>query len=372
MRLRGYYRQFEGLSDEEVSAQLRERAAERRRRALARIDPLDLSATTWHEFPHPDVVAAVTYAARRGINQPADPRARELRRELGRRHGLEADRVAVGNGAAEQLAAAARTLIEPGDELVTPWPSYPLYPVMARGAGGRAVPVARGHDPEAILAAVNSCTRVVALCNPNDPTGAYLEAPALRDLLERLPERVTLLLDQALVDYMDVEPVGAALELLDDFPRLLVFRTFSKVHGLAALRCGYVLGGPGSEKLLEGLAPPLGVSGLTQAGALEALLKQGPLVAGRRAAVIAERRRVADALPALGVDAAESQANFLWLSARGLGGADLSARLARSRVQVALGAPWGDENHVRATIQSPGASERLLRALEGAAGPGGH
>src|SRR5688500_16296639 len=99
MGLLDYYRQFEGMSDLEVSAELRARAQERRRRALARIDPLDLSVTTWHEFPHPDVVAAIVYAARRGINRFADPRATELRRELGRRHGLEPDRVAVGNGA---------------------------------------------------------------------------------------------------------------------------------------------------------------------------------------------------------------------------------------------------------------------------------
>src|SRR5215212_8075620 len=126
------------MSDAEISAQLRARADERRRRALARIDPLDLSTTTWHEFPHPDVVAAITYAARRGINRAPDPQSSELRREIGHRHGLEADRVAVGNGAAELLVSAARELIEAGDELITPWPSYPLYPVMARWAGGRA------------------------------------------------------------------------------------------------------------------------------------------------------------------------------------------------------------------------------------------
>jgi histidinol-phosphate aminotransferase len=98
--LLGYYQQFEAMTDEEVSAQLKEVAAERRRKALARVEPLDLSTTTWHEFPHPDVVAAVTYAARRGINRYADPHATELRTEIGRRHGLESDRVVVGEGAA--------------------------------------------------------------------------------------------------------------------------------------------------------------------------------------------------------------------------------------------------------------------------------
>src|SRR3954467_11027988 len=160
------------MSDAEVSAQLRATADERRRKALERVEPLDLSQTTWHELPHPDVVAAVTYAARRGINRPGDPLAFDLRRELGRGHGLEPDRVAVGNGAAQLLRVAARTLMNPGDELVTPWPSYPLYPLMARAAGGRAVPVP-AMDVEAIFAGVGDRTRVVAICNPNDPNGAY-------------------------------------------------------------------------------------------------------------------------------------------------------------------------------------------------------
>ena len=364
MGLLDHYRQFEGMSDAEASAQLRARADERRRRALARIDPLDLSATTWHEFPHPDVVAAITYAARRGINRPPDSQSGELRRELGRRHGLEADRVAVGNGASELLVTAARELIEPGDELITPWPSYPLYPLMARWARGHAVPVDGGHDPEALLAAVTERTRILALCNPNDPTGAYLETDHLRDVLERLPERVMVLLDEALGDFVDAEPPGSALRLLDDFPRLLVFRTFSKAYGLAGLRCGYVLGGPGSEPLIERLHPALGISDLAQAGALDALRKCGPLVARRREAVVAERGRAMEALSDLPLDVFPSQANFLWLRARGLSGHELTARLGRSRVIVHLGAEVGSPDHIRVALQSRGATDRLVDALK--------
>jgi histidinol-phosphate aminotransferase len=368
MGLLDYYRQFEGMADEEVSAELRARAEERRRRALARIEPLDLSATTWHEFPHPDVVAAITYAARRGINRAPDPGATELRRELGHRHGLEADRVAVGNGAAQLLSSAASALLESGDELLTPWPSYPLYPLMARAARAHAAPVPGGHDPDALLEAVTPRTRVLAVCNPNDPTGAYLESGRLRGLLERLPERVTVLLDEALGDFVDAEPPGAALSLLDEFPRLLVFRTFSKAYGLAGMRCGYVLGGPGSESLIERLGPPLGVSEVVQMGALEALRKCGRQVAARRADVVAERRRALDVLVDLPLTAGPSQANFLWISAPGMSGPELSARLARSRVIVHPGTELGEHDHVRAAIQSPAATDRLLEALRRAVG----
>jgi histidinol-phosphate aminotransferase len=365
MGLLDYYKQFEGMSDEEASARLREQADERRRKALAKVEPLDLSQTTWHELPHPDVVAAITYAARRGINRAGDPLAIELRREIGRRHGLEPDRVAVGNGAAQLLRVAARTLMGQGEELVTPWPSYPLYPLMARASGGRAVPVP-AMEVDEVFAGVSARTRVIALCNPNDPNGAYLPADELRRLLERLPEHVTVLLDEALGDFVDAEPAGSSLALLDDFPRLLVFRTFSKAYGLAGMRCGYVMGGPGSEPLLEQIAPALGVSDLVQAGALEALRKCGPLVARRRETVLIERHRLLESLGSMPVDARPSQANVVWLRAPGLADGELATRLRRSAVLVHPGSEYGEPDHVRATIQSPQATDRLLEALRAA------
>ncbi len=198
---------------------------------------LDLSQTTWHELPHPDVVSTVTFAARGALHTAPDPTADDLRRAIGRRHGVEPDRVAVGHGAAQLLSSAAQALLEPGDELITPWPSYGLYPLMAQRARARAVPVTGGHDVEVLRAAVTPATRMIVICNPNDPTGAYLPATALRSLLDGLPEQVTVLLDEALADFVTAEPQGATLPLLDDHPRLLIFRTFSKAYGLAGLRC---------------------------------------------------------------------------------------------------------------------------------------
>lgn len=368
MGLLDYYRQFAGMSDEEVSEQLREQAAERRRNELARVELLDLSRTTWHELPHPDVVAAVTFAARGALNEAPDATAEELRRELGARHRIEPSRIAVGDGAAQLLTAAARALLGPGDELVTPWPSYRLYPLMAQQAGARAIPVGAGHDVAALLAAVTPRTRVLALCNPNDPTGARLSTAVLDELLDGLPEHVSLLLDEALADFAAGEPPDAALALLERHPRLLVFRTFSKAFGLAGLRCGYVLGGPGAEALLARLAPPLGVATPIQAGALEALRACEPQLARRRAVVAAERARLLDALHELPVDAPASEANVVWLRCTGLSAAELAARLRRGGVIVMQGTEVGDDHHVRAAIQSAAATDRLLDALHGAVG----
>jgi histidinol-phosphate aminotransferase len=358
-----HYRQFEGMTEREVSEELRVRSNERKRRALARVETIDLSATTWPEYPPSTVVNAITYAARRGLHRYLDRHATALRSELAQALGVQRDRVVVGDGAAQLLGAAAQALLEPLDELITPWPSYGLYPVIAHRARGHAVPV-EGFGAQAILRAVNERTRLVALCNPNDPTGELMPVDELRALLAALPERVVVLLDEALRDFVDAEPRDAALALVEEFPRLLVFRTFSKAWGLAGLRVGYAVGGPGAEPLLEQLEPELGTGELAQAGALEALRHAAGVVAGRAAMVAAERARLTDALATLGLDVAPSQANVLWLRADGLDGAELGHRLERHGVIVAPGAALGDRARVRAAVHRAEAGDRLLRALE--------
>ncbi len=362
-RFRGHYRQYEAVSEAEVNAEKRLVAAERRAKDLARVEPLDLSRTTWPEYPPPVIVNAITFAARKGLHRYIDRHATELRAELAHRHVVPPARLVVGDGAAQLLNAAAQALLEPEDELVTPWPSYALYPLMARRARGHAVPVP-GFSVDGILSAINDRTRIVALANPNDPTGELLPAGELRRLLLALPERVVVLLDEALRDFVSSEEADAALRLVDDFPRLLVFRTFSKAWGLAGLRVGYVVGGVGSEPLLEQLEPELGLNELAQAGALEALRTAGGLAAQRGAQVAAARAELEPRLREH-VQLVPSQANVLWLRADGLPGAELATRLDRLGVVVAGGGPLGSPDHVRATVpHRPEHAARLVRALE--------
>jgi histidinol-phosphate aminotransferase len=357
-----HYRQFQGMSPQEVSAQLRERAAARRRRALARVDPIDLSATTWPEYPPPAVVNAITFAARRGLQRYLDRGGGRLRCELAHELRVGEERVVVGDGAAQLLGAAAQALLEPGDELLTPWPSYGLYPVIAQRARGRAVPVP-GFSAGALMRAIGARTRLIALCNPNDPTGALMPVGELRELLEGVPDRVVVLLDEALRDFVDAEERDAALALAEEFPRLIVVRTFSKAWGLAGLRVGYAIGGEGAAPVLARLEPELGPNELGHAGALEALRHARGVVAERIRTVAAERARLTGGLAALGVDVAPSQANVLWLAAEGIDGGELARRLARHAVLVAPGGPLGDPDRVRAAVQRGEASDRLLRAL---------
>jgi histidinol-phosphate aminotransferase len=365
MSLIDYYRQFEALSEDEVNEELREQAAERRRKALTRVVTLDLSQTTWPDLPHPDVVNAITFTARAGLHRYPHTRGSRLRKQLAERHGVPPERLIVGNGAAQLLSAATRALIEPGQELITTWPSYPLYPIMARRAHGRAVPVSGGVD--ALLeAAGRHSTRVIALASPNDPTGELMPAAELQRLLAGLREGVAVLLDEALVEFADAQPLDASLALLEKHSNLLVFRSFSKAHGLAGLRLGYALGGPGCEELLTELEPDLGVSEISQAGALEELRSGTKLMARRVRAVCEERARLTEELRRRHFEVSDSQANFVWAAHPTLDGGELSARLARTGVLVAAGSALGEPRHVRIGLRNRAATDRLLGALDNA------
>jgi histidinol-phosphate aminotransferase len=361
-----YYRQFEGMTEEEVNAGLREQAAERRRKALTRVETLDLSQTTWPTLPHMSIVNAITFVARRGLQRyPHHQRGSDLRDELAERHGLDnAARLILGNGAAELLSSATRALIEPGQQLLTTWPSYPLYPIMARRAHGRAVPVSGGVEELLAAASEHADTRVVALASPNDPTGELLPTSELERLLAGLPPNVAVLLDESLVEYADAQPAESSLRLLETHPRLLVFRSFSKAWGLAGLRVGYALGGPGAEDLLAELEPDLGVSEVSQAGALEALRTCSGLIERRVAEIAAERMRLIAALRERHFDVADSQANFVWAAHPVVEGDELAARLTRAGVLVAAGSALGEPRHVRIAVHSSASSDRLLAALD--------
>lgn len=365
MRLLDYYRQFGDADQRELSTAARARRDREKRLALEQVGEVDLSSTEWSEFPDSEVVNASIYAARGRLNEYPDRRAQAVRRALAERHGVEVERIAIGNGAAELLQGAAFALLSEGDELLTPWPSYPLYPSMAARAGGRAVRVdVSGHSAlETLREAVGPRTRVVVLCNPNDPTGRYLPAGAIASFTAELPEHVHLIVDEALVHFQDVEDLDAVLRLTDTVPRLLVVRTFSKIYGLSGMRAGYAVGPSRSAGLLEALSPVLGVNALTQAAMEQALKIGDPELARRRARVIGERGRLLAALRALPLEVGDSQANFVWLRAPGMTGTELRDRLREHGVIVAPGGPLGAEGHVRAGVREPTAGDRLLSAL---------
>jgi histidinol-phosphate aminotransferase len=357
-----YYRQFEGLSEEEVNADLRQRAREERARALAHVEPIDLSRTTWHELPPAEVVSAITFGARKGLHRYAEGRDVALRDALAERHAVAPERIVVGDGASGILGRAAHELLAPGDELVLPWPGYPLYPLMAQDAHATAVTVP-SLDPGRILDAVTSRTRMLVLGSPHDPTGELLAAPVLAELLSRLPEHVVVLLDEALRDFVTDEPTDATLALTARFPRLIVVRSFSKAWGLAGLRCGYAVGGPDADDLLRVLAPRLGAPDLSLSGALAAVRTSGAVVGRRVRETARARTAMAARLEETGLLVHPSQSSALWVRSPDEDGRTLHARLERGGVLVQSGVPLGDDRHVRITVRDGETTERVLRVL---------
>ena len=366
MGLLDYYKQFDDMSDTEVSERLLRKRDEERAKALAHIPLIDLAGTEWPDFPNSEVMNASIFVARGRINGYPDRYAEKLRRSLATRHDVDPERIVVGNGSAELLQSAASALLAGGGELVTPWPSYPLYPLMAARAGGRPVAVDLTDDrtdARRTLAAIGERTRALVVCNPNDPTGTYMPADELASLLGEVPDHVEVLVDEAFVQFQDVEDEDAVLRLTDAFPRLTVFRTFSKAYGLSGLRIGYAVGSRDSADLLTRLAPVLGVNALSQAAADYAVGIADREIAGRRKLVSEQRAELLEALPDLGVQVAPSQANFVWMKVEGISGADLAARLERERVLVAPGGPLGADDHVRVAVRGPNETSRLLLAL---------
>jgi histidinol-phosphate aminotransferase len=358
---RDYYRQFDDFDENELNRERRERRRREKRLALERLPELDLSGTEWPDLPHSEIANAAIARARGLVNRYPDRHAAGVRRLLAEHHSIDPERIVVGNGAAELLQAAALFLLGRGDELVMPWPSYPLYPLLATHAGARPVACDRGD----LLAQVSERTRAIVLCNPNDPTGEYLPSGELGALLSALPGHVHVLLDEALAHFQDVEDTDACLHLIEAFPRLLVVRTFSKAWGLSGLRAGYAAASDAG--LLAAVAPVLGVNALTQA-AIEHALRTGRAEVARRGALVShERARLTAGLRALGADVAPSQANFVWLRAPGLDGDQLAAALRGQGVLVAPGGPLGAEDHVRAGVLDGRATDRLLRAYATAA-----
>jgi histidinol-phosphate aminotransferase len=359
-----YYKQFQELSPDEVSEQFRHQAEERRSRELAVIRSLDLTATTWWQPPHPEVVNQATFALRRAMNVYPDPSASAAREALAEELGVPPAQVVVGHGAGELMQLCFEALLHEGGDAVVPWPSWPVLPAMVERAGGRPVQVPLAPDASIDLAAVHDAvgrnTCAVVICTPNDPTGMAVEVESLRALAEALSGRCWLLIDEALAEFRDDGPVT---DLARDCSNVICFRSFSKAHAMAGFRIGYAVGPPGSERLLANLAPVQGVNAPAQDGIRWALEEGTPLVDRRRVAARRERERLTEALRDTTLSFPPSQAPFIWLSSSEHPGSRIHNHLAAREIHVMPGRAWGDDRHVRIQVRDQQSMSRLADAL---------
>jgi len=317
--------------------------------------------------PLPQVIEAAMRAVQRANRYP-DPSYWDLRSALSERYGVAPTQIAVGNGSVDILLAFASAVLEPGTELVYAWPSFSVYPHLPAASGATAVTVPLDadhmHDLDAMAAAIGVRTRLVIVCNPNNPTSTALPLDRIAAFVEQVPDHVTVILDEAYCEFSQLDDPDASIELLDRHQNLVLLRTFSKVYGLAAMRVGFALcGSEAFVKALHQVRQPFLVNAAANAAAIEALRHQDA-VRDRVVKTLAGRREVEQGLEALGIGFATSQANFAWLQLpAGTAEAGVVAGLQERGVLVRQGAALGQEGALRVTYGTSEQNARFLVAL---------
>jgi histidinol-phosphate aminotransferase len=307
--------------------------------------------------PLPSVLEVVERAAA-SMNRYPDMFATALVAAVAEHLDVPTDHVATGTGSVGVLGQILQATCENGDEVVYAWRSFEAYPVVVGVSGATAVPVpltadAR-HDLDAMAAAVTQRTRLVLVCSPNNPTGTVVHAGELERFLDRVPDDVLVVLDEAYTEFVRDPDVPDALAAYRARPNVAVLRTFSKAYGLAGLRVGYAVAHAPVAEALRKTAVPFGVSGLAQQAAIASLAAEKELLE-RVDALVEERQRVVAALRGQGWDVPETQANFVWL-ALGERTAEFAAACEAEGLSVR---PFPGEG-ARCTVAETEANDRLL------------
>ncbi|MCV7085021.1 pyridoxal phosphate-dependent aminotransferase [Mycolicibacter hiberniae] len=307
--------------------------------------------------PLPSVVKAVE-AALANTNRYPDNGYAALRARLAEHVGFGPQHVAAGCGSVSLCQQLIQISAGAGDEVVFGWRSFEIYPLQVRTAG--AVPVQvplREHtyDLDAMLAAITDRTRLIFVCNPNNPTSTVVDPAALARFVAAVPSHILVAIDEAYVEYIRDGLVPDSLGLVRRYPNVVVLRTFSKAYGLAGLRLGYAVGDPEIITALGKVYVPFTVSSAAQVAGIASLDAADELMA-RTDAVVAERSRVAAALRAAGFELPDSQSNFVWLPLAERTG-DFVAAAAAAAIVVR---PYGQDG-VRVTIGAPEENDALLR-----------
>jgi histidinol-phosphate aminotransferase len=332
--------------------------------------PDDVAMLASNESPWPPIPAVIEAAARAaaGANRYPDPSNSALRDALSRRYGVPANRIAVGNGSVDILMAAGEALLEPGAELVYAWPAFSVYPHLPAASGATAIAVPlddrQRHDLDAMAREVTVATRLVIVCNPNNPTSTALPLADIAAFVERIPPEVAVILDEAYCEFNLLDDPDASIELLERHPNLVLLRTFSKAYGLAALRVGYALcGAEAFVRAVHQVRQPFVVNGVAAAAAIEAL-EHLDAVEERVTRTVAARLELNKGLRALGIEPAESQANFCWFDLpEGSEEDAVIAGLSERGVLVRAGRALGREGALRVTYGTSEQNQRFLTAL---------
>ncbi len=329
------------------------------RRAAARpgVTAYKISSNENPYPPLPSVLDVVREAAG-GMNRYPDMAVTDLTAAIAERVGVPAECIATGPGSVGVLGQLIAATCGEGDEVVFAWRSFEAYPILVTlsGATPVQVPLTSGdrHDLDAMAEAITPRTRLVLVCTPNNPTGTTVGAAELEAFLDRVPEDVLVVIDEAYLEFVTATDAPDALAIHAARPNVAVLRTFSKAYGLAGLRVGYAVAHEPVAAALRKAAIPFGVNSLAQVAAIASLEAVDELGV-RVKELVAERERVVAALRDQGWDLADAQANFVWF---GLGKETPAFAAACEEAGLTV-RPYGTDG-ARATISEPEANDRLI------------
>ncbi len=310
--------------------------------------------------PSPKALAVLAEATAT-LHRYPDGGAHKLRVALADRWKVQPDQVILGNGSDEIIGLLARTFLSPGDEAVMADQTFVIYKMEVTAAHGTPVivPMREGrHDLAAMAEAVTPKTRLLFLCNPNNPTGTMVTADEVDRLMARVPESVIVVFDEAYYEYVQSREFPDSLAYVRQGRNAIVLRTFSKIYGLAGLRIGYGVTTSEIAGYLNRLRPPFNANSLAQRAALAALADEEH-VAQSRALNQTEMVAVRSGLAALGFQPLPSQANFLYFDV-GRDGREVFQGLLREGVIVR----HIEGRMVRVTVGLPEENRQFLAALK--------
>ncbi|MER5947514.1 histidinol-phosphate transaminase [Streptomyces sp. NPDC001904] len=317
-----------------------------------------------NENPYPPLpgVMEQAIAAAGAFNRYPDMACTGLMNELADRFGVPVTHLATGTGSVGVAQQLLQATSGPGDEVIYAWRSFEAYPIITQISGATSVRVPltgdEVHDLDAMADAITDRTRLIFVCNPNNPTGTVVRRAELERFLDRVPSDVLVVLDEAYREFIRDPEVPDGVEIYRDRPNVAVLRTFSKAYGLAGLRVGFAIAHEPVAAALRQTAVPFGVSQLAQDAAVASLRMEDELL-GRVGSLVAERTRVVDALREQGWTVPETQANFVWLR---LGEKTMEFAAACEAAGVVV-RPFAGEG-MRATIGETEANDIFLQAAK--------
>lgn len=313
--------------------------------------------------PFPDAIEAMKDSLS-ALNRYPDAAYVALRSALSEKYSIPLECVMVGPGSVNLIRSLALVSVNSGDEVVIPWPSFPPYVLATQIMGGvvRKIPLKNyTHDLTAMLDAIRERTKIVYICNPNNPTGTVITKAELDQYFEKVPPHVLTVLDEAYIDYVEKGDCPDGLDYLNIGKPVIVFRTFSKIYGLAGLRVGYGFADPELAETIRRSQEGFPVNHLAQAAAL-ASLGRDDLVDERVRDNAAGLAYLAAEFDKLGLAYADSYANFVFVDVK-QDARQMFQKLMRQGVLVRPGHTYDSPTHIRVTVGTPEENEIFVKAL---------